>query len=73
MRTKTKQSKPKGIIPGIMILMAAFAECGMFFRMFGGVHFGASTTEQIQCSLSACYDAKSGTVSPSVVTGEAKT
>lgn len=46
---ETKQSKPKGIIPGIMILMAAFAGV-VCFCMFGGVDL-VQDTEQINAFL----------------------
>ena len=46
---ETKQSKPKGIIPGIMILMAAFAGV-VCFCMFGGVDL-VQNTEQINAFL----------------------
>lgn len=46
---ETKQSKPKGIIPGIMILMAAFAGV-VCFCMFGGVAL-VQDTERINAFL----------------------
>ena len=46
---ETKRLKPKGIIPGIMILMAAFAGV-VCFCMFGGVDL-VQDTEQINAFL----------------------
>lgn len=46
---ETRQLKPKGIIPGIMILMAAFAGV-VCFCMFGGVDL-VQDTEQINAFL----------------------
>lgn len=46
---ETRQSKPKGIIPGIMILMVAFAGV-VCFCMFGGVDL-VQDTEQINAFL----------------------